>query len=338
MLQIKRMAFDLAPELTGYADHNIFQTLEWVNFVAVTQNAEPVIATVMEGSRIVGRFTGLIITKYGIKILGSPFHGWSTYYMGFNLEPSVSQIDALVALKEFAFKDLKCIHLEISDRNITPDQLKAAGYLFQSREKVGYGFEIDLTKNEEELLQAMSSSCRWSYRKSIKSGIIVEASQDINFADDFYSQLIDVYAKQGLVPSYSIERVRKLIECLGPTGELLLLRAKTKEGSCVATGIFPALNDTMYFWGGASYRSHQKLCPNEAIQLYAIKYWKSKGIKRYNMGGGGAYKRKYGGNELYVPWGRKSKVSGIDTLRNFGRSIFKLSQGVRGLIARISGE
>jgi hypothetical protein len=63
----------------------------------------------------------------------------------------------------------------------------------------------------------------------------------------------------------------------------------------------------MYFWGGASWRHSQSLRPNELIQWHAMKVGKSKGIRVYDMGGEGDYKRKYGGYEITVPWFRKSK-------------------------------
>jgi len=124
--------------------------------------------------------------------------------------------------------------------------------------------------------------------------------------------------------------VRELIRAIHPTGMLLLLRARDDNGRCIATGIFPAMNQTMYFWGGASWRQDQPLRPNELIQWYAIKYWKERGINRYDMGGGGEYKRKYGGSEIAIPWFRKSKYHSISTLRNVAQKIIKTRQIILG--------
>lgn len=126
-------------------------------------------------------------------------------------------------------------------------------------------------------------------------------------------------------------RVRLLIENLLPTGNLLLVSARNNEGACIATGIFPALNDSMYFWGGASWRRHQQLCPNEAIQWFAMRYWKSRGISRYDMGGWGEYKKKYGGVEISIPWGRKSKYAILEDLRDIGRRTHIVKQHLAGL-------
>lgn len=332
-LTITRAGYHQAPPLEQFKDHTIFQTNEWLQFVAYSQNAEPVVAIVEDGNRRVGRFSGLVIRRYGLRILGSPLPGWTTSCMGFSLDSRVSRLDALLALEDFAFRELKCSHVEIMDRHFSTSDLQYARYNYDIKR----GFEIDLNKEEDKLFGSMSPACRRCIRKAAKVGVQMEVATDLSFADDYYAQLGDVFAKQHLVPAYSKERVRLLIKYLLPTGQLLLVRAKNDNGNCIATGIFPALNNTMHFWGGASWRSHQELRPNEAIQWFAMRYWKEKGISRYDMGGGGEYKRKYGGYEIAVPWGRKSKYPFLENLRNLGRELFTLKQRIRGTLKSEAG-
>ena len=329
-LRLSRTGYDQAPAPEQFDDHTVFQTKGWLDFVACTQNAEPVVAVVKDGNRPVGRFSGLIIKKYGLRILGSPFPGWTTSYMGFNLEPSISRADALLALEDFAFRELRCVHVEIMDRRLSTSDFDRAGY--------DYGilstYEIDLAKEDDELFATIKATCRRCINKAARVGVAVEAAEDLSFADDYYAQLEDVFAKQRLVPTYPKERVRALIEHLLPTGQLLLARAKDSEGNCIGTGIFPALNDTAYFWGGASWRPSQSLCPNEAIQWFAMRYWKERGISKYDMGGVGWYKQKFGGYEIAIPWGRKAKYPFLKSLRNFGKKLFVIRQGVSGFRKR----
>lgn len=326
-LYLSRVDYHQAPALEAFKNSHIFQTLDWLNFLSYTQNAEPVIAVVKQGNHELGRFSGLIVEKFGMRILGSPFPGWTTSYMGFNLPPSVSKVDALRALESFAFHELDCVHIEIMDRNISLDDFRQAGYQYS----ISYSFEIDLAKDKEQLFSKMSSACRRCIRKADKSGVHIEIADDLLFADDYYVQCEDVFAKQGLVPPYHKERVKALIEYLLPSGNLLLLRAKDKEKNCIATGIFPAFNNAMYFWGGASWRAHQNLRPNELVQWSAMLYWKSRGITKYDMGGGGDYKRKYGVEEIAIPWGRKSRYPGLENLRNLGKNLFSFKQKIAGL-------
>jgi predicted N-acyltransferase len=311
-----------------FDDRTIFQTKEWIRFIADAQRAEPVIAHIMDGQGIVGTFSGLIVNKLGLRILGSPLPGWSTSYMGFTLAPTVSRSEALRALENFALHELNCVHLEIMDRRITAADFDATGFTYKQYS----GFEIDLTRTEEELWMAMDPSCRRCIKKSVREGVRVEIGDPRSFAEEYFSQLKDVFAKQHLVPTYGKERVCLLLKHLLPTGNLLLLKASDSRGKCIATGIFPALNDTMYFWGGASWREYQHLRPNEALQWCAIRYWKAKNIVRYDMGGDGAYKRKYGGAVITVPWGRKSKYQFLEAMRSANKNIVLARQRVLGAV------
>ena len=312
--------------LHPFFDRTVFQTAPWVSFIAKTQKAEPVVAALTSGKEALGYFIGLLTRKFNVRILGSPFPGWTTSYMGFCLRPEVSRRDALKALIPFAFRDLRCVHLEIMDRQLTVEDADGLGFAH----RILKGFEVDLTPSEEQIFANLSKSCRWTVRKAEKNGVTVEEAHDIHFADDYYAQLQDVFAKQSLTPPYTIARVRELINEVLPSGKLLLLRARDPDGNCIATGLFPALNQTMFFWGGASWREHQRLFPNEAIQWYAIKYWKQRGIKAYDMNGKGEYKRKYGGAEIVVPWFRLSKYSALSHLRNLSHQLFRARQSILG--------
>ena len=324
--RIKLDSVDWERELQKYPNRTIFQTSAWLSFVAKTQNAEPVVAALRNRQETLGYFTGLIIQKFGFRILGSPFPGWTTSYMGLCLSPATSRRRAIEALTRFAFEDLRCIHLEIMDRHLNVDELSGLGFAY----RLVRGFEVDLSPSEDQIFAKMSKSCRWTIRKAERNGVVIEEAHDLTFGDEYYAQLIDVFAKQSLAPTYTVERVRELIREVHPSGMLLLLRARDPHGRCIATGLFPATNQTMHFWGGASWRQHQRLLPNEAIQWYAIKYWKSRGIRSYDMNGSGDYKRKYGGVEIAVPWFRKSKYHSISSLRNFAQKVVKTRQRILG--------
>jgi CelD/BcsL family acetyltransferase involved in cellulose biosynthesis len=295
-------------------DRVVFQTREWLEFVARTQNADPVVAALHEDGEPAGYFTGLIVRRFGVPILGSPFPGWGTPWMGFNLVREVEPLAAVQALTRFAFGPLRCAHMELRDRALVHEDLRPLGF----EHTPTMTFELDLAPGEDELLARMSSACRRAIRKGEKVGVRVEEAEPDGFAEEYHAQLEDVFAKQGLRPTYGVERVRELIRCLHPTGRLLLVRAVSPEGDRIATAIFPALNRTAHFWGGASWRQHQILRPNEAIFWYAMRYWKAHGATVMDMGGGGDYKRRYGPRELSVPFFRKSRVTLLSRLRDLG--------------------
>jgi predicted N-acyltransferase len=325
MYALERLNFGIKDSITkldGGAAGTIFQAPAWLAFLSESQHGEPVIAAIKDGREAIGYFSGMVVRKFGFRILGSPFPGWSTDYMGFTLPVGADRRQAFEALMHFAFQKLDCVHVEIMDRNLTLSDINGLGVQYH----MCRGFEIDLMLDEDQLFSNMTSACRRCIRKAEKEGVFIEEAQDLEFADEYFAQLSDVFAKRSLVPTYGVERVRQLISHVHPTGHLLLLRARDSKGRCVATGIFPHRNGVLYFWGGASWRQYQLLRPNEAIQWHAIKIGKQKGLRTYDMGGGGEYKRKYGGCEIEVPWFRKSKYPWFRYLRNVAKQSHKLRQ------------
>jgi CelD/BcsL family acetyltransferase involved in cellulose biosynthesis len=316
----------------GYDDRLIFHTEPWLRFVAETQRAEPVLATVTDDGRPVGHFTGLLTRRYGLRILGSPMAGWTTSYLGFLLDPAVSRRDALAALTPFAFTDLGCAHLEVRDRGLTPADLPGLGLRWADAPTA----VIDLHPPEDALFGAMASACRRNIRKASRSGVVIEevAGDDPSFAAEFYDQLRDVFAKQNLVPTYPPERVRSLIRQLAPAGHLLLLRARDPAGRCVATAVLPWHHRTMYFWGGASYRADQHLRPNEALIWHALRWARARGVTEFDFVGGNAYKAKYGTTTVPVPWARRSRSPLVAGLRDAAKRGFALRQRT---VARLTG-
>lgn len=308
-------------EMDAFADRNVFQTREWLAFVAKTQGVELVVAAVKEGSTNVGYFTGLVDRRFGLRILGSPGPGWATWYMGFSLCEGTSRRAALEALASFAFGPLRCQHIELGDREMTVDDTRVAGAHVDMKLRV----EIDLRRSEDEIWAEMSSACRRCIRKANKSGVVVEEVSDIAFADEYYDQLIDVFAKQGRTPVYDRERVHALIAELQPTGRLLLLRARDQAGRGIATGIFAGTNRAAYFWGGASWREHQGVRPNEAIMWHAVRHWKARGVEAIDLGGvvDYPYKRKYGVSEVRIPFVSLSKYSVLAAARALSLEVLR---------------
>jgi hypothetical protein len=312
-------------DFESYEDRHVFQGKPWIDFIVDSQGAQPVCAVIKDGTRTVGRFSGAIVRKWGLPLLGSSFPGWTTPYIGFNLREGYDRADALPALSRFAFKELGVWHLEVSDRGFDADSAARAGFIPDYYDT----YESDLTQSEADLFARMSSACRRCIRKAEKLGLRIVECDDDRFAAEYYAQLQDVFAKQGKVPTYGQERVESLIRHLRPTGQLLMLRAVTPNGECVGTGLYPALNSLAEFWGNASWRQHQNLRPNESLHWYAMRYWKSRGVRVFDWGGGGTYKEKYGVAPVRVPWLRKSRTSLLESARGWARSAFELKQRMR---------
>lgn len=315
----------------GSADHTISR--EWVQFVAETQQATPIAAELRDGTSVLGYFAGLVFSRFGVPILGSPFPGWTTSYMGFALRPEVPRWVALQALERFAFRDLGCLHFEVVDRYLTVEDGQRVGLAHQLTQ----GYETDLRPSTDTLFRRMKSACRRCIRKAERKGVIIEEAKDDHFAEDYYEQLTQVFLKHDLVPTYDLARVQRLIHHLRPTGQLLLLRARDASGRCIGTGIYPALNTTAYFWGNASDQTGLHLRPNESLHWHAMRYWKARGIPVFDWGGGASYKEKYGCVPLAVPRFFKSRLPFLRSLRNQAQRLIRGRQRLGGWWRAMSG-
>jgi len=242
--------------------------------------------------------------------------------MGFNLDAGVSRRSAVEALVDYAFGPLRCLHVELLDRKLRLEDVAQLGFASTPLRT----YAINLAREENAIMGRMTSSCRRAIRRSEKVGVTIEEATGEDFADEYYAQLVDVFARQSLTPMIDAERVRVMIRTLEPTGRLLMLRARSAEGEAVATGIFLGMNDVAYYWGGASWRSHQQLRPNDALTWHAIRVWKARGIQVLDLGGGteegfAPYKRKFGPDEYIVPYLRKSRFAAIATARRAAESL-----------------
>jgi CelD/BcsL family acetyltransferase involved in cellulose biosynthesis len=320
VLRLKRVPLGgVDPAIEARRSQNVFRTPEWLEFVARSQGAEPVVAHVERDGQPVGAFTGLIVRRFGVRILGSPFQGWMTGPMGFALDPGVDRAEATRALLRFAFRSLRCLHVEVMDRHTGFDELDG----LRARVVAFAAYELDLGQSEDELFAGMRSSCRRAIRKAEKEGVHVEEARGVEFADEYYGQLLGVYERQGMRPPYGVDLVREMIRCVEPSGSLLMLRAVAPDGERIASALFPAREEFAYFWGGASLESHRIMRPNEAIFWHAIRHFRERGVALFDFGGGGDFKRKFGGPERQIPFLRKSRVPGLMTMRNLAARVYK---------------
>ena len=305
--------------LSTFPDAIVYQSPAWLSFLAETQKGEPVLAVLKEGDQTLGYFSGLVVRRLGLKILGSPFRAWTCPYMGLNLLPTVPRRVAAAALPAFAFRELRCHHFEMVDSRMTLEDVDGLDLNREPRAS----YVMDLTQSEETLLANMNSYRRRDIRRAEKHRVIIEEAQDQAFAAEFSEQLKDVFAKQGLVPTFGVERVRALVRHLAPTGMLLRLRARDPEGHCIATGVYLGMQSAAFYWGGASWRQYQNLHPNELLQWYAMRYWKKRGLKTYDLVGTMDFKARFGGSQITISMISKSKYRFLALLRTWAPAVFR---------------
>jgi Acetyltransferase (GNAT) domain len=311
--------------LDSYPDRVMMQRRGWLEFVQAITGGEIVIAQIEQDGQTAGFFSGILFRRCGVPILGSPFRGWTTAYMGFNMHPDASRIEALMGLEQFAFRQLGCLHYEVIDRYLSTELGADLGIPCRTVRN----FQTDLTRSEDELFAGMTGACRRAIRKSEKSGITIEHAGPEGFAEEFYVHLQDVFAKQGMKPTYGVERVRQFIEHVYPSGDLLLARVRDPDGRSIASGIYPGFNGFSLFWANGSLRPYQIHRPNEALHWHAMRHYKSLGIPLHDWGGRATYKSKYGVETFNVVAFRKSRFSVIQYARDAAEKLYYFPRHLR---------
>lgn len=307
-------------EIENCPDSTIYKTEVWFNYLKKWKCISPFIVEII-GENNSGFFVGEKIKKV-VTIIGSPFEGLGTAHQGLSMKSSCSGEERILIYKDISkwiFDNHYASFLQVEDWQLTMNHVDNAGVVTQGHS----GYMIDLSLSEEELYHNLQQkSCRYSINKSIKNGITIRETQDPQkFIDIYYEQLIEVFNKQGLTPTYSKDCVVSLIDSLD-SAHLLLLESVTQDGEIAATGIFPGEKNLAIFWGGASYQKFQKLCPNEPLIWEAIKIWKQRGAKVFDLCGVRQYKLKFGPIIYTKPRLLFAKYSVLFKAKNLAKSLY----------------
>jgi hypothetical protein len=318
MLRLRRVGTGDVPweALDGRPDRSVFQTRAWLELLRTCVGVEPVVARVDEGSSAVGWFAGGLVRRAGLRVVGSPMPGWATSYMGFTLDDPALVPGALDALRRFAFGELRAVHLEVLDR-AAPAGPPGAGW----RRSTLPGWELDLAgRDDATLLAGMTSMARRNVRRAERDGVVVEevgAEDAERFAAEHLAQARWVFALRGRHPTIDERRVATALRLLGPAGHVVALRARDAAGRPVATGVFPGLpGATAVLWSVAGDERARELRANEALVHEALRRWRDRGAARFDFGGGGDYKAKFGGRPIEVPWLRTSRWAPLAEVRD----------------------
>ena len=308
----------------------VFQTASWLKFLVLDQHIESVILELLQKGVIKGIFVGGIVKKLGLKILGSPFEGWMTCDMGFVvLNEEFDYKKAILAIRDYAFKNLKCCFVQISDKNI-PDDIA----IKHVKKEYSTELTLDISKAEEDILAEFKKSTKKKLRQFGRKGACIQETKfDKKFVNEFYEEVKDVFRKQNLKPPYSKEKLLHMSKCLNK--DLVYpLEVVDPHGKVIATTITLGKNDWAYTLLTASYREYQKYLPNETLRWETIKHWKSKGCTHCDFCGYREYKLKFSPNVVKMPVLIMERVPGLIYAKKEAKKLITYFRKIRGLIQK----
>ena len=243
--------------------------------------------------------------------------------MGFDFYDKSLKSEVVPELVAYIYKTQKCQFFQLTDRDITfedAEQLKQKyGYIIDTAETL----ELRVDADDKQMYKNMKTDCRNFINQFERRGATIEfATPDDSFAEEYYTQLLDVFAKQNLVPTHGVDLIKKMLKHLSEANNILCLRVRDPEGLSIATSIYPGFNKKFFFMMGASLRPYQQYRPNEYMIYTAMKYWRDRGCEEFDMVGIRPYKKKFGSWEERYPIIIAPKYKILYHLKNFASSLY----------------
>jgi hypothetical protein len=322
--------------ISKFDNHLLFHRSAWLSFLQETQQKKVVRFKIVENGRIHGYLAGILLNKFGLKILGSPLSIWFTDYMGPIVNNDFDQEAFLSGINRLR-RRLKIHSIELASPCLDHDLMQKSG--FKCHTKTVY--EIPLSTDRNDMWESLSGKCRNRIRKGMKNGLVAEECSDPGFVDEFYDQLREVFAKQGHIPQYPVHIMRSLYKNLKDKNLLFTLRVRHGEQT-IASGLFPHDNRFVFSFGIASRTKFQHLCPNELLYWTIISMAGKLGLKKFCIGGlyrspqsGGIFKKKFNGSEIMIRRYSKDYSAFARVGRKIYRFVYYMKQAINNRMAHV---
>jgi lipid II:glycine glycyltransferase (peptidoglycan interpeptide bridge formation enzyme) len=146
-----------------------------------------------------------------------------------------------------------------------------------------YTFQLDLTKDEDQLLKAMKSKTRYNIRLAEKHKIQVIQDNSPSALEVFLKLMRETTKRQGFY-AHDDDYYRKMWQVLRPAGIAHLFLAKYQE-EVLAAWILFVFNQALYYPYGASTREHREKMASYAMMWQAIKFGQKMGCRTFDLWG-----------------------------------------------------
>jgi peptidoglycan pentaglycine glycine transferase (the first glycine) len=169
--------------------------------------------------------------------------------------------------------------------------------------------QLDLSKNEEQLLRGMRKNTRYLVKKAIKENLMVEQSTDLKDIEALYQLQLETVQRSHFTPftkRFFLEEFKAFLK----DDQIRLFKGIYKNKILAAALIVFYGQEAVYHYSGSSLR-FRKIPVSYALQWAAIKEAKRRGCQRYNFwgvaplnkpkhrfAGVSLFKRGFGGEEV----------------------------------------
>jgi peptidoglycan pentaglycine glycine transferase (the first glycine) len=139
---------------------------------------------------------------------------------------------------------------------------------------------VSLQGSEEEILGRMKQKTRYNIRLSLKKGVIIRSSSDVNL----FHTLMEVTGQRDEFGVHSRNYYKNAYELFSPHGECELFVAEFERQPLAALMVFAHGKRAWYFYG-ASVNEHRDRMPNYLLQWEAMRWARKHGCLTYDLWG-----------------------------------------------------
>ncbi|MGD2155455.1 MAG: peptidoglycan bridge formation glycyltransferase FemA/FemB family protein [Anaerolineales bacterium] len=139
---------------------------------------------------------------------------------------------------------------------------------------------VDLNTSEEQILGHMKQKTRYNIRLSLRKGVIVRPSNDI----ETFHQMMQTTAQRVDFEIHSFDYFRQVYERFHPYGMCELLIAEYQDEPLAGLMVFSNGKRAWYFYG-ASRDVQRNRMPTYTLQWEAMKWARSQGCEEYDLWG-----------------------------------------------------
>ena len=191
------------------------------------------------------------------------------------------------ALREIGVRE-KCVCVRVCSLFPDTDESQALFASFGFRRAPIHMYSerswgIDITPEQQTLLNGMKKNTRYGIRKAEKDGVAVTASVDIRDLETFWDVYVKTAHRQGFTV-YPKALLEAEFRRFAQQGRARWYFARFK-GEVVSTALILYSKTTAFYHHGASLHGTESITPGEALQWHIIRDAKSLGLRRYNFWG-----------------------------------------------------
>jgi len=140
---------------------------------------------------------------------------------------------------------------------------------------------LPLARTDEELLLAMRKTTRYSIRKAMRDGVLIEKRTDQEALGEFWKIYQKTAKREHFIP-FSIDYISQEFEAFHKTGDALFLLGKSNNEYLAAALILFTKSSAFYHQGASV---HTKIPATSLLQWEAILEAKKRGCAIYNFWG-----------------------------------------------------